>query len=420
MAGGPIGGHGPNRVIEFAVDKRLFPADGVSAVGAIALAFILAPQQVYSDVQPAVWKSAVSGQTPRLIPRVSASPQLADLTQQAYFEAPTPLGQGRVPAPTFGIPQTDPSQLAASAWRSVIAGQTPPIIPRVGAAPQLLDLTQQAVLFKPLTTPQGPVPPITAGAPQTDPSQISAVIWKSQPAAPVVANPIASYFSIPPQIEDRPGTPIWKSLVAGQTPPVIPFLRAVPQQADLTQQGVIILSARTPPAIGPVPPFTFGIAQADPSQLPAQVWQSLQTPPAIVGVTVWPMAPTPPQFDPSINATAFWTPSTFSPSGPPPAPTVILDSGVRHHRPLVIKARDFEKREDLAAFLKAQLKLRTPTAVEEIPATAEALQASDIPSVPVLSEQERAKLLSDEKQRTTAINNQILAMILAMYDDDES
>ena len=30
MAGGPIGGKGPNRVIEFAVDKRLVSADGVS------------------------------------------------------------------------------------------------------------------------------------------------------------------------------------------------------------------------------------------------------------------------------------------------------------------------------------------------------------------------------------------------------
>lgn len=29
MAGGPVGGHGPNRVIEFAVDKHLIPADGV-------------------------------------------------------------------------------------------------------------------------------------------------------------------------------------------------------------------------------------------------------------------------------------------------------------------------------------------------------------------------------------------------------
>lgn len=31
MAGGPIGGKGPNRVIEFAVDKHLIPADGVPA-----------------------------------------------------------------------------------------------------------------------------------------------------------------------------------------------------------------------------------------------------------------------------------------------------------------------------------------------------------------------------------------------------
>jgi len=270
--------------MEFAVDKRLIAADGVSAAVAFGIAFLFAPPQVYGEVQPVIWKSVV-GQTPQLIPRVFAGPQLADLTQQAFFNAPTPLGQGRVPPPTFGASQLDPSQLAASIWRSVIAGQTTPVIPRLSGAPQLVDLTQQTVLFKPLTTPQGSVPPFTTGASQTDPSQIAAVIWKSQPAAPTVANPIASFFSVPPQIEDRLSI-------------------------------VFTVSAGTPPVIGPVPAFTLGVLQADPSQLPAQMWPSMPTPPTITGVTVWPNATVLQQFDQSINATMLWTPSTFSPSEP--------------------------------------------------------------------------------------------------------
>jgi hypothetical protein len=65
-----------------------------------------------------------------------------------------------------------------------------------------------------------------------------------------------------------------------------------------------------------VPPITSGVPQTDPSQLAAQVWKSVATPPAIAGVTVWPAIVAPPQTDTSVNPSVLWTPSTFSPGQP--------------------------------------------------------------------------------------------------------
>lgn len=324
MAGGPVGGGGPNRVIEFAVDKRLIAADGVAAATAFSVAFLFAPQQAYADVQPIVWASAVSGQTPRLIPQIVGGPQVADLTQQPFFKSPTPLKQGPVPPPTFGAPQPDPSQLAASVWRSVVVWQTTPVILRVSGAPQLLDLTQQAVIAKPLTTPQGLVPPLTAGASQVGPSQTAAVIWKSQPAAPIVANPIANFVAIPPQ--------------------------------------------------------------ADPSRLSSQVWQSLSTPPIVAGVTVWPNAAIPPQFDTSINASMLWTPSTFSPSAPAPfvdvTPAAVPAGRIYRRRYIMPDGRMFEATTDEVVAL-LQLYAKPKLEDKPQPEPRKAKGAISIPTPPV-------------------------------------
>lgn len=62
MAGGPIGGHGPNRVIEFAVDKKLISADGVSVTFDPAImAAMDRPRQDIVFSQPQV---VASGMTP--------------------------------------------------------------------------------------------------------------------------------------------------------------------------------------------------------------------------------------------------------------------------------------------------------------------------------------------------------------------
>lgn len=384
MAGGPVGGHGPNRVIEFAVDKRLIAADGVTAAAAFGIALLFAPQQAYSDVQPVVWQSAVK-QAPRVIPQIVAGPQLADLTQQPFFKAPTPLKQGPVPPPTVGAPQPDPSQLAASVWRSVVAGQTPPVIPRVSGAPQLLDLTQQAVLSKPLTTPQGPVPPLTAGASQADPSQIAAVIWKSQPAAPIVANPVASFFAIPPQIEDRPSAVIWRSLVSGKTPPVIPFIR--------------------------------GFSQADPSQLPAQVWPSLSTPPAVAGVTVWPNAAIPPQFDPSINATMLWTPSTFSPSAQVIIPDVDTHDGVGGGARIVYKRPHKKLHDEIEAYFSHIGLVPTEQEVVEI-AHVVAEHVPDLEARRAVEAAIRTQVLAVLSQREQTA--ELIALMALAQDEDDA
>lgn len=431
MAGGPIGGHGPNRVIEFARGPLPY-ADGIASKPVCTfVSNTFGPQLAdYALVAGLGFfcASVVAPPPARAATRtVIAAPQFDPSVNQSrvWSSAVTPQGQANAAEYTFGTHALAIHQAEAvksSVWGSV---RTPPAVAStnplrsIWASPEQVDLSISGWVAGGSQANQGPVPPLISTT-QADPTQGIAQVWKSQPTAiAITPNPIATFFSIPPQSEDRQTRAVWQSLRAGQTPPVITSFYAAPQQIDLTQQGVIIASARTPPAVGPVPPLRSGAPQADPSQIAAQVWSSVQTPPTITGVTVWPALVVPAQFDTSINPTVLWTTSTFSPGLTPPitpAPA-ILDSGVRHHRPLIIRAKDFEKREDLAAFLKAQLKLRTPTAAEEIPATAAVLDASDIPGVPILSEAEADKLLLDEKRRTTAINNQLIAIILASLDD---
>lgn len=217
-------------------------------------AFISAPQQAYADVQPFVQKSLVSGQTTPVIPRVSGAPQQADLTLQAVFSRPITSPQG-------------------------------PTVRPFTAAPLQVDLTQQAWLKAPTQVRQGAVPPpVWQG--QADPSQLASSIW-SPASTPVVItpNPIAGFFVVPPQNEERPTRQVWPSQFAGQTTPVLPFTIGGPQRLDFTQQAM----------------FT-----------PAAITQVV----IITGPTVFPNAPVPPQADTTVNASVVWTPSTFSPSAP--------------------------------------------------------------------------------------------------------
>lgn len=62
MAGGPIGGHGPNRPIEFAVDKRLVRADGVPVVFDPAL--MAAMDRPWRDIVIAQPQVVASGMAP--------------------------------------------------------------------------------------------------------------------------------------------------------------------------------------------------------------------------------------------------------------------------------------------------------------------------------------------------------------------
>jgi len=207
----------------------VFPSVRKGAVAAVAIAFIFAPQQVYTDVPSFVVAPLVSGKTPRTIPIVSGAPQLADLTQQAWIQ---------------------PS----------VVGTRPRLIPLTTGAPQQVDLTQQAQFSRPPAQLHGAVPATTLAPPQSDPTQIAAVVQASTRAAAIIPNPVAPFFSVPPQNENRQESAIWASLRAGQTPVVIPSLY------------------------------------------------------------VWPTVPVSPQDDTSVNTSIVWTPSTFTPSAPVPPP----------------------------------------------------------------------------------------------------
>lgn len=304
--------------------------------------FIFAPAQFYADVPPrAIFPSLVAGATPRPIPLVSGAPQLADLTLQASIKTPLTSPQGPTVRQFVGGPlQVDLTQQAQ--FNVPPAQRQGPVPPPTTAAPQLADLTLQALLSKPLTTPQGRVPPAVVVPPQTDPSQIAAKLWASQPAAAIVANPVAPFFAVPPQTEERPTRQVWPSQLAGKTPPVIASLWAAPQQYDFTQQAVIVLPSVTPvvapykshygaPQLvdltqqgwilgtapgrqGPVPPSVWA-PQADPTQIQAKVWPALRTPPAPV------QGPVPPlifawQWDRSQIDARLWSPLVAAP--PPP------------------------------------------------------------------------------------------------------
>jgi hypothetical protein len=283
-------------------------------------------------IKSKVWKSVptppvATSQVPRF---VSSAPQSVDLTQQpAIFKsAPTPIVVS-TPLP-FRLVQAGPEQvdLSISGW-----------------------VAESAPMF------QGAPPASIWASPQTDPTQIAAQIWKPAATPPAVSGFLGTYVSVPAQIEERPTRQVWPSQISGQTPPVIKSIWAAPQIVDLTLQAVILGPAITPPVVsyavpqlyaspqlidltqqgwirgtapmgqGPVPPLTFGIPQTDPTQIAPSIWQSVPTPPAILGVTVQPNTPVPPQFDTSVNSTVLWTPSTFSPSAPPAPPSVTVSSG---------------------------------------------------------------------------------------------
>jgi hypothetical protein len=186
----------------------------------------------------------------------------------------------------------------SSLFKPIVAGQTPPIVPFVTNAngPQLLDFTIQGSLFKPLVGSrpkigafatnanapqivdlstqgwieapeplrQGPVPPLTIGKPQADPTQIAAQFFVSAVSPPITPNPIAGFFSTVPQFEERPTNIVLASVQAGQTPPVIQIVQSTPQRVDLTQQGAIWTAQSSTLTLGPtVKPLPSVFPQPD-------------------------------------------------------------------------------------------------------------------------------------------------------------
>lgn len=328
------------------------------------------PRPNWTPTPPLITAGQVFGPLGSFVTNANA-PQVANYALVAgigFFIASAVAPQGQVNAAqyTFGLHAQAIHQAEGaktSVWKSV---PTPPAAAPQSAPLRLvftsqepLDLSISSWVIGGTQANQGPVPAPIITLPQ-DPTQPAAQIWKSQPAV-VVAIPsqLATFFSTPPQSEERSTRAIWQSLQAGQAPPT-----------------------------GAVPPITRGVPQTDPSQLAPQIWKSVATPPAVLGVTVWPTLVAPPQFDTSINPTIVWTPSTFSPGLTPPippAPDVVTDV-IRNFS--LLEWRKWHRPEDERELRKLRI---TPAVAEVIAQVAERqAQALD------LDEQQRLEELTRE------------------------
>ena len=172
----------------------------------------------------------------------------------------------------FAAPQTDPSQLQSQLF-SPIRGAKATSSPVVVVPPQADPTQTAAVLFKPLRGATATSSPVLFGAPQPDPTQIAASVWSSLRAPP--ASPLGG-----------------------------PSVFIVPPQTDPSQLAAKLFT----PLVGAKPKSSlvvFGTPQTDPSQLPAILTPSARPP--ILGTTVRPIPPIPPQWDITINGSIVWT-----------------------------------------------------------------------------------------------------------------
>lgn len=262
----------------------------------------------------------------------AATPQIADYSLIAgigFFlaSAITPQGQANASEYQFGTHAQAIHQAEAvksDIWGSARTPPTPAAAPlrSIWAPPQLVDLTQQPLVWESLFTGKTPtVPPLTAnGLPQADPSQMAANVWKSVAAPAVAPGPVPKIVlasqddtsqiaaqviasAISPQGQANAAEFTFglhaqalhqaenvKSFIvpAASAPPAPPAplpLRSIwasAQQADPTQiAGNVWESQPAAPPVGPIPALTVGgIPQADPSQISAKVWNPSGPPPA--------------------------------------------------------------------------------------------------------------------------------------------
>lgn len=173
---------------------------------------------------------------------------------------------------------------------------TPPVT--VTAVPQFISVQQQKYddvkpsLFKPVIIGQGAVPARTLAPPQSDPTQTAAQVFTPFTPTAIVPNPITTFFSVPPQDDNRQVSTVWKAQVSGQTPPVIPFVRGAPQN-DPTQLAALVIKAAQPAEItaNPIASFFSTLPQPE-DRLSAKVFPPAITqpvsaawvPPAVIGL----------------------------------------------------------------------------------------------------------------------------------------
>ena len=224
---------------------KLWKSASVVVEAALLGAFFSVPQQAYADIASRVFAPAVAGKTARKFTQVQAAPQLADLSQQPFFDAPqivgarprsfslvsaAPQSVDLTQQPFFDVPQVaGPGKLG----RYAIAG------------PQSVDLTLPAVFDAPQLNPSGWLfAVVCAGPDPTEYPTIQATFIRPSLQG-LVSGILGSYVKVPPQpyltlqpFFDAPQ-------VAGSTPRIIP-ITWTPEQA-YANPAPLVLAPSTPP-----------------------------------------------------------------------------------------------------------------------------------------------------------------------------
>jgi len=238
--------------------------------------FISVQQQTYDDVKPALFEPVIIGQG--AVPATTLAPPQSDPTQigAQIFEplAPTAIVPNPIAAFFATLPQ-DENRQYSTIWESQTAGQKPPVISFTRSvsqddtsqiAAQVIKASQSA----PAVSAQW-VPPPVIGLQQIYSDILPAAIFPPASTPPTVASAVPPFTQASPQNENRQYSVVWKSQTAGQTPPVIPFVKGSPQ-ADPAQIAAQVFKA-PPAAITPIAAFFATLPQNENRQY-SVVWKS--------------------------------------------------------------------------------------------------------------------------------------------------
>lgn len=242
----------------------------------VVKSFVSQPPQQDFTLKSSLQPSAPGIQGPTIRPNVPVPPQSIDLTQQSVFTSPA-LAFSYALKPYTSAPQNVDLTIQSVIIPSSPGQQGRTVTPNVPVPPQLVDLTQQSQIYKPLALPQRPL--------------------------------LTSYFSTPQLVDLTQQSSIYKPLLTfqGRVPP---YTLSAPQLVDLTQQSIVNRSVPSPISYG-LKFYTSGPQLVD-LTIQSQIYPSVVRA-LIFGPTVRPNPFVPAQFDITVNGTRIWTPSTFTP-----------------------------------------------------------------------------------------------------------
>lgn len=218
--------------------QPIFDAPTPARQGTLGSMVVLGPSeqhQVRSQVWPSVRATAI---VPNPITRyISAAPQQADLSLPSQFYAPLVNGGW---LNTYISAGPDTSEFHATFIRPMItaSSMSPPVVPNPVARyysipPQMLDTTIQPRLWRPTPLPQGNLGKQVWAAP-IDTTQVAPLVWASLVTPPILSNPVAPYYSIHPQRVDLTLQPVISRPRLSSQGRVPPMINAGQQTRDLT------------------------------------------------------------------------------------------------------------------------------------------------------------------------------------------